>query len=62
MTPLEPDAQGPSPGQNGCMPVPATAGAELTTALRAALLDPALWRERLGEFARATDLAVALTG
>ncbi len=61
MTPLEPDAQGPSPGQNGCMPVPATAGAELTTALRAALLDPALWRERLGEFARATDLAVALT-
>ena len=61
MSLLEPDAQGPSPAQNGCTPSPATAGAEPTSALRAALLDPALWRERLGEFARATNLAVALT-
>lgn len=61
MTPLEPEAQVPSAGQIGCTPLPAPAAAELSTALRAALLDPALWRERLGEFARATDLAVALT-
>ncbi len=61
MSLLEPDAQGPSPAQNGYMPSPAPAGAEPTPALRAALLDPALWRERLGEFARATNLAVALT-
>jgi signal transduction histidine kinase/ActR/RegA family two-component response regulator len=61
MSLLEPDAHGPRPAQNGRTPLPATAGAEPTSALRAALLDPVLWRERLGEFARATDLAVALT-
>ncbi len=61
MSLLEPDAQGRRPAQNGYMPSPAPAGAEPTPALRAALLDPALWRERLGEFARATNLAVALT-
>ena len=34
-----------------CPPWPAPPGAEPTTALRTALLEPSLWRERLGEFA-----------
>src|SRR5689334_19089489 len=61
MAKLELDAQSPIPRRIGRMPSPAPTGAELTAALRAALLDPGLWRERLGEFARATGLAVALT-
>jgi hypothetical protein len=61
ITPPELDARGPSPGQIGRMPSPAPTRADLTTTLRAALLDPVLWRERLGEFAQATNLAVALT-
>ena len=61
MTPPELDAQGLIPRPIDRTPSPAPAGDELTTALRAALLDPGLWRERLEEFARATDLVVALT-
>ncbi len=61
MTRPFPDADASSPVQGGLPPWPAPPGAGPTTALRAALLEPSLWRERLGEFARATDLAVALT-
>ncbi len=42
-------------------PSPPTDRAELPPALRAHLLDPAHWRESLETFARATNLAVALT-
>ena len=48
MTLLGPDERGSSPGQVGRMPSPAPTGAELTTALRTALLDPERWREPLG--------------
>ena len=61
MTLLGPDERGSNPGQISRMRSPAPTAAELTTAVRTALLDPVHWREPLGEFARATDLAVALT-
>jgi hypothetical protein len=61
MAPLGLDVQGPIPRQLDRMPFPAPTGAKLTAAIRAALLDPKFWRVRLGEFARATGLAVALT-
>ena len=60
MSLLGPDERGSNPGQISRMRSPAPTGAELTTALRTALMDPEHWREPLGQFARATDLAVAL--
>src|SRR5437588_6641599 len=36
------------------------AGVELSPAIRADLLDPALWQDGLAKYARATNLAVAL--
>src|SRR5947209_5271044 len=36
-------------------------GVELPAAVRAQLLDPAAWHEGLAKYARATNLAVALT-
>ena len=35
-------------------------GVELPPAIRADLLDPALWQDGLAKYARATNLAVAL--
>ena len=61
MTPPEFDAQGMIPRPIDRTPSPAPAGDELTAALRAALLDPGLWRGKLEEFARATGLVMALT-
>ncbi len=61
MTPMESRVPGQNPGRNGSRPLPAPTAVELPPALRAALLDPALWRERLEEFAHASNLAIALT-
>src|SRR5712691_337716 len=44
---------------NGHLPAPA-AVVELPPAIRADLLDPALWQDGLAKYARATHLAVAL--
>lgn len=51
---------GPVVSQGAVGPPPGP-GAELTDAVRGQLLDPALWREGLERYARATGLAVALT-
>jgi len=58
--PLEPRALGPSHGQDGSKPLCAPTGVGRAKALHSVLLDPLLWRERLEEFAYATNLAVAL--
>ena len=60
MTLLGLDVHESRSSQVGRMSSPAPTAAELTTALRNALLDPECWREPLGQFARATNLAVVL--
>ena len=61
VTPVESRVPGPSPGRNGSMPLRAPTAMELPPALRTALLDPTVWRERLEEFAHASNLAITLT-
>ena len=46
--------------QDNIEPSVQPAGAELPPAIRADLLDPALWQDGLAKYARATNLAVAL--
>jgi len=58
--PLEPRALGPNPGQDGGEPKCASTHVGLARAIDSRLLDPLLWRERLEDFAYATNLAVAL--
>src|SRR5438876_257456 len=46
----------PRHGEPSALPI----GVELPPAIRADLLDPALWQDGLAKYARATNLAVAL--
>ncbi len=58
---MESCVPGPMPGRNGSMALLAPTAVELSPAHCAALLDPEVWRERLGEFAHAANLAITLT-
>ncbi len=60
MLPPNPPSERPEPGRTRIGGRSWLESTEFEASLRVGLLDPSLWRVRLGEFARATGLAMAL--